>query len=86
MRILRVWILASIIIFSVSLGWYISQPVVIGFSRTLNSTIASNPHAANSAKAIEYASIAWGPLLIIFVLLWAIVSSQQRDVESVIYG
>ena len=86
MRILRVWILASIIIFSVSLGWYISQPVVIGFSRSLNATISANQNAVNVSKAIEYGSIIWGPLLIIFILLWAIVSSQQRDVESVIYG
>ena len=86
MRILRVWILASIIIFSVSLGWYISQPVVIGFSRSLNATISGNQNAVNAATAIEYGSIIWGPLLIIFILLWAIVSSQQRDAESVIYG
>ena len=86
MRVVKVWIMASIIIFTVSLGWYVSQPVVIGFSRSLNATISGNQNAVNAATAIEYGSIIWGPLLIIFILLWAIVSSQQRDVESVIYG
>jgi len=85
-RVVKVWIMASIIIFTVSLGWYVSQPVVIGFSRSLNATISGNQNAVNAATAIEYGSIIWGPLLIIFILLWAIVSSQQRDVESVIYG
>ncbi len=79
------WIVASILMFSVTVGWYITQPVVIGFSRALNSSLTSDS-ARNVATAVEYGSVVWGPLLICFILLWAIYSSQQRDVESEIYG
>jgi len=86
MRIVIVWIVTSILIFTVSVSWWVSQPVVIGVSRGINATIYSNPNARNVATAIEYVSYAWGPLLIIFLLAWAIINSQKRDIESEIYG
>lgn len=85
MRIVRVWIFATFLIFTVSIGWWISQPVVFGIARGLNSTI-TNQNGRNAMLAVEYGSIAWGPVMIIFILLWAIISSSKRDVESVVYG
>ena len=85
MRVLIVWIVATTLIFMVSVSWYVSQPLVIGVARGMNSSI-TNANARNIATAVEYVSYAWGPLLIVFVLLWAIISSQARDVESEIYG
>ena len=85
MRVLIVWIVATTLIFMVSVSWYVSQPLVIGVARGMNSYI-TNANARNIATAVEYVSYAWGPLMIVFVLLWAIISSQARDVESEIYG
>ena len=86
MRIVWVLIVGSILLFSITVGWYISMPVVMGFSRGINATIYGSASARNALTAIEYASIAWGPLLDIFVLLWMIMSASKKDVESQIYG
>jgi len=85
MRIVMVWIVTIILIFTISLGWYVSQPIVIGVSRGLKSSI-TDANGKLVATAVEYVSYAWGPILNIFVLLWAVISSQKRDVESEIYG
>lgn len=85
MRIVRVWVVAIILVFSVSLSWYVSQPIVLGVSRGIGSSITSS-QGKLVATGVEYVSYAWGPLLIIFVLLWAIISSQKYDRESEIYG
>lgn len=77
--------MASILIFTVSIGWYVSQPVVIGVARAINSSITDSS-GRSAMTAIEYVSFAWGPVLIAFILLWAIISSSKRDVESVVYG
>lgn len=85
MRIVLVWIVAITLIFSISLSWYVSQPIILGVSRSINSSVTTS-QGRNVVTAIEYVSYAWGPILIVFVLLWAVVSSQHRDVESEIYG
>jgi len=59
---------------------------VIGVARAVNASVYTNPSARNAVTAIEYGSIAWGPLMTLFVLLWMIYSASQRDVESQIYG
>lgn len=86
MRILRVLVIGSILLFISTLGWYVSQPVVIGIARAFNATTYSNVNARNAVSAVEYGSILWGPIMTLFVLLWMIYSASQRDVESVIYG
>ena len=80
-----VWIVTIILIFTVSLGWYASQPIVLGVSRGLESSITTD-QGRLVATGVEYVSYAWGPLLILFILLWAIISSQRRDIESEVYG
>lgn len=85
MRIVRVLVTGTILIFMVSVGWWISQPVVIGFSRAINASI-TEAGGRTAMTAIEYTSYAWGPVLIIFIVLWMITSAGKRDVESELYG
>lgn len=85
MRILFVWVVAIALIFMVSVGWLTTMPVVIGVSRSLNSTYYGDANARNIATAVEYATYVWGPVFILFILLWAIISSSKRDVESQYY-
>lgn len=85
MRILFVWVVAIALIFMVSIGWYSTMPVVLGMSRSLNATYYADANARNIATAVEYATYAWGPVFILFILLWALVSSSKRDVESQYY-
>ena len=85
MRIVLVWIVTIILIFTVSLGWYVSQPIVIGVSRGLNSSI-TDTRGRIVATTVEYVSYAWGPIFILFILLWAVISSSKRDIESEVYG
>ena len=87
MRILQVWATAITLIFVVTLGWYVSQPAIIGVARTIATAIPGSPAQGNSIiRAVEYASFAFGPIMILFILLWAVVSSSKKDVESEIYG
>jgi len=86
MRIVVVWLTALILLFVVSVGWYASLPIVIGVSQTMANYYSESSLASNIALAIEYVTYAWGPLLDLFIVLWAIMSSQRRDVESEVYG
>ena len=85
MRIVMVWIVAVTIIFTISLSWWVSLPVIMGVSYGLNSSITA-PQGRNIAKGVEYVAYAWGPVLVLFILLWAVVSSQRKDIDSSIYG
>ena len=85
MRIVLVWIVTIILIFTVSLGWYVSQPIVLGVSHGLASSITSS-QGKLVARSVEYVSYVWGPILILFILLWAIISSQRRDITSEVYA
>jgi len=69
----------------VSIGWYSTMPVVLGMSRSLNATYYADANARNIAIAVEYATYAWGPIFILFIILWALVSSSKKDVESQYY-
>ena len=85
MRIVFVWLSAFTLLFMISVGWWVSLPVVIGVSQGLRPQI-TNPNGLLIATAIEYVSYIWGPLFDVFILLWAVLNSQRRDVESEVYG
>lgn len=86
MRIVYVWLFAFTLLFMISVGWWVSLPIIAGISNGLKPRI-TDPTALNIAIAVEYVSYVWGPLFDVFILLWAIMNSQQRDVESEVrYG
>jgi hypothetical protein len=85
LRILLVWIVAASMIFVVSVGWWVSLPIVLGVAQGLNSSI-TNTNARLVVTGVKYVAYVWGAILVLFIVLWAIISSQQRDVESAIYG
>jgi hypothetical protein len=85
MRIVFVWLSAFTLLFMITLGWWVSQPVVIGVSQGLRTQI-TNPNGLLVATGVEYVSYVWGPLFDVFILLWAVLNSQRRDVESEVYG
>lgn len=86
MRIIWVWIWATILIFTVTVGWLLSLPVIAAMGSAANSTVYGNPDAVNVVRFVEYAGYAWGPAFIGFILLLAVLNSQRRDVESEIYA
>lgn len=85
MRIVFVWVTAILIIFTVGVSWYVTLPVVLGVSLALNATYSEDANARNVATAVGYVSYAWGPVLIGFVLLWALVSTSRFDAQSEVY-
>lgn len=85
MKIVRVLVTASILIFVVTVTWYVSQPAVVGVARIVGDLITDQT-GLNITAMIEYVSYAWGPLLDGFILLWAAISASERDVGSTIYG
>jgi hypothetical protein len=84
MRIVYVWLSAFTLLFMISVGWWVSLPIVIGVSMSLKPQI-TDPAGLNIATAVEYVGYVWGPLFDIFILLWAILNSQRKDVESEVY-
>jgi len=80
-RIIVVWITAIILLFTISVSWWATLPAIMGVGYALNDSI-THPTGRSVATGVQYAGIAWGPLLCIFILLWAIISSQKRDIES----
>lgn len=85
MRIVWVLVVGIILIFTISVGWYVSQPVVMGVASAVNNSI-TNENGRVIAKGVQYVSFAWGPVLDLFILLWMAISAQKRDVESEVYG
>jgi len=85
MRIVYVWLWTFTLLFMISVGWWVSLPVVIGVSQGLRPQI-TNPNGLNIATAVEYVGYAWGPLFDGFIILWALLNSQRKDVESEVYG
>lgn len=86
MKIVYVLVIGSILLFVTTIGWYISQPIVLGMTRAVNATVYSDPNARNIVTGVEYASFAWGPVFSIFIILWMVLSAIRRDAESVMYG
>jgi len=79
-----VWIVAIIIIFTVSLGWWVSLPIVLGVAQGLDSSI-TDERGKSISMGVQFVAYAWGPISIMFIVLWAVMSSQRRDIDSSIY-
>jgi hypothetical protein len=77
MKILFVWITAVTLCFSITVGWYISQGIVVQIAHGALAGVTGS--AASLVSLIEFANIIWGPLFDVLVILWAIVSSQGDD-------
>lgn len=78
-----VWLTAVALIFSITVGWYISQDLVLSIAHSTLGDVTGR--AAQTVSLIEFLNIIWGPLFDILVILWAIVSSQANDPQSVMY-
>lgn len=72
------------LLFIITVSWYISQVIVTGICSALFSTLSGD--AAGVMGLAQFASIIWGPILDILVIVWMIAAAQMRDVESEIYG
>ncbi len=83
MRILFVWLTCISLCGMVTLGWYLSQVIILSIAHGLFSSPTGNTLAL--LTLIEYVNAWWGPIFCIVIVVWAIVSSQARDVESEVY-
>ena len=86
MHVLWTWVVAIVLLFTTTVGWLVSIPIVVGVARGLNNTLPASGSGRSIATMIELLSFVWGPLFDIFILGWAVISSQRRDVESEVYG
>ncbi len=77
MRILMVWLTCVVLLFVITISWYISQGIVVPIAHSFLGDVEGQ--ALSTAQLVEYASIIWGPLFDGLVVLWAIVSSQAED-------
>lgn len=80
MRILFVWLTALMLVFIITVSWYVSQGVVSSIANGLLSDATGQ--GENIRDLVLYANIIWGPLFSVLVVIWAIVSSQANSAES----
>lgn len=92
MRPLFTWIVALVLMSVVTFSWYVTQPLVYAVISN-SSTVFQGLGPSNSSSTrinqtytlLQYINLLWGPIMDIFVLLWAVISSQRVDVESEYY-
>jgi hypothetical protein len=82
-RIMFVWLTCVSLCGMVTLGWYLSQTIILSIATALFTAPTGN--ALSLLTMIEYVNIWWGPIFDIVIVIWAIVSSQAQDTESVVY-
>ena len=81
MRILNVWLTAVLLLFSITVGWYISQDLVLNIAHNMLAGVTGK--ASTTLALVEWMNILWGPLFDLLVVIWAIVSSQRDDPTSI---
>ena len=84
MRVVKVWVSALVFMFVITVSWWITMPVVLAFINAVSSSITVS-EGIMLMNAVGYVAVLWGPLLDLFILVWAFMESQRRDVESEIY-
>lgn len=84
MRILFVWLTCISMCGIITIGWYLSQTIVISIANSMLGGVSGQ--GLSLLTTIEYVNSWWGPIFDVVVVLWAIMSSQASDVESQVYG
>ena len=81
-----VWTIAFVLLFTISVMWYVTLPVAFALGSSVESQMATLPAALNMLRLVEYVVILWGPIWDFFIVLWAFMESHRVDVTSQIYG
>jgi hypothetical protein len=84
MRILFIWLTVISLCGFVTLGWYLSQIIVLSIVHQLFANATGE--TAVLLSLLEYVVAWWGVIFDIVIILWGIIASQAQDTESVIYG
>jgi hypothetical protein len=84
MRPLFVWITVAILLFVESMGWYLTVPIVLGISHGIQN-YTNGTQAGNIVTIIEVVAFVWGPIMMLFTVLWGFVAMGTRDAESEMY-
>jgi hypothetical protein len=85
MRMLFVILTGIILLFTITMGWYISQTLVVSIATAMMPQLTSTAEGSSLLSLLEFCNIVWGPVFDFLVVLWMIASAQARDVESEIY-
>lgn len=85
MRMLFVILTGIILLFTITMGWYISQTLVTSIATAFAAQITGTSEGSSLLSLLEFCNIVWGPVFDFLVVLWMVASAQARDVESEIY-
>ena len=77
MRVLYVWFTAILVIFVLTLSWYICNDIVVSIAANALADVTGS--ALSLTILVEYVAAWWGPLFDLIVLAWAIINSQEDD-------
>jgi hypothetical protein len=83
MRLLYVWVTAIVSCALVTIFWLIGNDIVLAI---VNSAIGEPTGQAYSLITIlEYFATWWGPVFDVVIIFWAVMSSEQEEISSVLY-
>ena len=77
MRVLWVWFTAIISVFTITVGWYVGNGVVVTIAHQALAGVTGS--AYSTLTLLEYVAAWWGPILDFVIILWAIINSQEVD-------
>jgi hypothetical protein len=84
MKILFVWITATILCLTITTAWYVGNFMVVSIAHSF-ATLITGGQGGQLVGLIEFMMSIWGPLFDLMVLVWALVSSGRVTTESQTY-
>jgi hypothetical protein len=82
MNVIKVWIFGMSVMAAISLGWYISLPIVLNVSRAAGLIAAADANVVSHINLVEIVEYIWGPAFVAVILIWMIVYGHKVDVQS----
>ena len=90
MRIILVWVVGILLISTIAMVWYLTQPMLImmvqGSSNLLTGLGHNSTRGTQTFTLLEYFVNLWPIPFVLSIGLWMFISSGKEDAESRVYG
>lgn len=81
-----VWIVGLALLSMVTISWYVTQPIIYslteGTEPILEDLGENSTQSVHTFNFIRFFGTVWGPIFDGVIILWMLVSSSRRDIES----
>ena len=81
MRIVLTWVFGVFIMATITMGWYITLPILLSVSR-FTASMVTDANVVAHINFVEIIGYVWGPIFDLGILLYLILFATKRDVQS----